>query len=89
MIGNDTFAVLDERSMRDETVLVCKYEMWLENKPEKPMDDTDMLEKSDWLSLRVRFEHVGDFMEGIGFKDLKEFLDNDVLDEEGVWKLFG
>ncbi len=82
------FGIMDERSMDDSTLLVVKWELWAERKD--PNNDFDLENKEGWQTVRVRFGGAADFITRVEYLPLEEHLSgDDVLDEEGVYKLLG
>ncbi|KAI9699260.1 MAG: hypothetical protein M1836_002870 [Candelina mexicana] len=89
-IQPNNFAILDARSLTTSqpTVLIVKWELWVEHKDLE--DDIDLLEKEGWQSVRVRFKGAADFIVRVDYLPLEEHLEGgDVCDEEGVYKLLG
>lgn len=83
-IGSRVFAILDERSLTDDTMLVAKYDLNFERDAKgslRPDDDTDVW---SWHTLRVRRKKALKQLISIEGMPISNVLDPDTVDQEGV-----
>lgn len=89
--NNTTFAVLDERSIKDSTVLLVKWELWddyIDTNAETGLDDdSNRQDFAGWQTLRVPFEKAAKMMDGLDYLPVQEFnMSKDGFDENGVYR---
>ncbi len=85
-----TFAVLDERSIKDSTVLLVKWELWSDyidpNAKSGLDDESNRQQYEGWQTLRVPFGNAADVMYGLEYLPVQEFNStNQGFDENGVY----
>ena len=83
------FAVLDERSINDSTVLLVKWEVWTDHiDPDATSgvdDDSNLERHTGWQTLRAFFGDAADMMDALGYLPVNEINSTKRwFDENGV-----
>lgn len=83
------FAVLDERSVNDSTLLLVKWEVWTDyidpNATSGLDSDSNREQHEGWQTLRTFFKDAADVMDGLEYLPVREFNSTDKgFDENGV-----
>ena len=85
-----TFAILDERSIKDFSILLVKWEVWSDyinpNAETGLDDDTNREEHEGWQTLRTYFADAAKVMDGLKYLPVREFTSTDKgFDGNGVY----
>lgn len=66
-ISSEEFAIMDKRTLKDDTVLLVKYDVWTERKDENdPSDEDDAFMKfRGWREMRVPIKEATSTMEAL------------------------
>ena len=85
-----TFAILDERSINDSSILLVKWEVWsdyIDPNAETGLDDDSNLEEHEgWQTLRTYFADAAKVMDGLEYLPVREFTSTDKgFDGNGVY----
>ena len=75
-IVHDGFVVMDERTLKDETVVLVKWEFWRERIDPESLDDSDEAFKDmeTWADVRLPFREAADTADAVG----EDFLVSDM-----------
>ena len=84
------FAVLDDRSINDSTVLLVKWEVWSEridpNATSGYDDDSNFKPCRGWQTLRTYFADAADLMDALEYLPMEEHNSIDrAFDDKGVY----
>ncbi len=87
-IADEIFGVLDERSQRDSTVLIVKWELYVTEEYFQPgytAEDDGLRE--GWQFIRHKFCGAATFISNLNFNDINAHLSDPAsLDEHGVYR---
>ncbi len=86
-IASDRFGIIDKRSLRDDTIVLVRWELWTERIDPKSEDDSDeaFRRARGWATVRVQFHKaplaVGAVGEDFRISDYRDNLDDE---DDGV-----
>ena len=87
-IADEDYAVMDERTLKDDTILLVKYDVWTERiDPNDPSDEDDKFKQLEgWRSIRVDIDEATDTIDAIEYLDLGDAIANIKPEDNGVVK---
>ena len=86
-ISATIFAVLDERTTKDGTVLLAAYDYWTERiNPDDPSDADDAFRDCEgYRQLRAKWKAAPDLIHTMPEIDLSQVVDSVKPEDDGVW----
>lgn len=87
-ISDENFAVLDERTLKDGTVLLARYSLWQERiDPNNPSDADDAFRDLEgWRTVRVKRSAAPELTFILPTIDIDEVVENLKPEDDGVWR---
>jgi len=87
-ISDEEFAILDDRTLRDGTVLLVKWDVWTERIDEDDPSDADEAFRKlrGYRTVRAMMRAAPDLMQALPETDLSEAIADMKPEDDGVWR---
>lgn len=87
-ISDENFAVLDERTLRDGTVLLASYRYWQERIDPDDLNDADEAFRhiEGWRTVRARRNSAPDLVSILPVHDFNQVIEFLKPEDDGVWR---
>lgn len=87
-ISDEEFAVLDNKTLRDGTVLLVKWDVWRERIDEDDPSDADeaFRKHRGYRTVRAMMKAAPDLLGALPEIDLSEVIADMKLEDDGVWR---